>query len=149
MRACDAKPDAKMPAGAPCEKMIPFLRKYTDSMVARQAGDVRNQGRNGLDCHAEFPSLSAGPLSFRDLLLPPLVADRSHVQQFASNLRILIVCAGMPRAIGRKPITRLCLGTDDLLPVLRSVHHWSDLLKQGDNEDLSQALASATAPIDV
>ena len=33
-KACDARPDAKMPSGAPCGKGIPFLRKYTESLIA-------------------------------------------------------------------------------------------------------------------
>jgi hypothetical protein len=35
-------------------------------------------------------------LSFGDLLLPALVADRPHIQHFAPNVGILIVGAGMP-----------------------------------------------------
>ena len=33
--ACEAKPDVKMPSGAPCGKGIPFIKKYTDSLVAQ------------------------------------------------------------------------------------------------------------------
>jgi hypothetical protein len=33
-KACDARPDSKMPSGAPCGKGIPFLKKYTDSLIA-------------------------------------------------------------------------------------------------------------------
>ena len=33
-KACDAKPDSKMPSGAPCGKGIPFIKKYTDRLVA-------------------------------------------------------------------------------------------------------------------
>ena len=35
VKACDAKPDVKMPSGAPCGKGIPFIKKYTDSLVAQ------------------------------------------------------------------------------------------------------------------
>jgi hypothetical protein len=34
-KACDARPDSKMPNGAPCGKGIPFIKKYTDSQVAQ------------------------------------------------------------------------------------------------------------------
>ena len=33
-KACDAKPESKMPSGAPCRKGIPFIKKYTDSLIA-------------------------------------------------------------------------------------------------------------------
>ena len=33
--ACDAKPDLKMPSGAPCGKGIPFIKTYTDSLVTQ------------------------------------------------------------------------------------------------------------------
>lgn len=34
MKACDAKPESKMPNGTtPCGQGIPFLKKYTDSLV--------------------------------------------------------------------------------------------------------------------
>lgn len=33
-KACDAKPESKMPSGAPCGKGIPFIKKYTDSLIA-------------------------------------------------------------------------------------------------------------------
>jgi hypothetical protein len=34
-KACDARPDSKMPSGTPCGKGIPFIKKYTDSLVAQ------------------------------------------------------------------------------------------------------------------
>jgi hypothetical protein len=34
-KACDARPDSKMPNGASCGKGIPFIKKYTDSLVAQ------------------------------------------------------------------------------------------------------------------
>ena len=34
-KACEAKPDSKMPSGSPCGKGIPFIKKYTDSLVAQ------------------------------------------------------------------------------------------------------------------
>jgi hypothetical protein len=35
IKACDAKPDSKMPSGSPCGKGIPFIKRYTDSLVAQ------------------------------------------------------------------------------------------------------------------
>lgn len=73
-------------------------------------------------------------LSFRNLLLPALVTDRSHVEEFAPNFGVLVVGAWMSRTVRRKPIAGFCLRIDDFLPVLWSVHHGSNLRKQGDDE---------------
>jgi hypothetical protein len=73
-------------------------------------------------------------LSFRNLLLPAFVTDRSHVEEFVPNGGDLVVGAWMPRTVRRQPVAGFCLGIDDFLPVPRSVHHCSDLLKQIDSK---------------
>lgn len=34
-RACDAKPNSKMPNGSPCGMGIPTIKRYTDSLIAQ------------------------------------------------------------------------------------------------------------------
>jgi hypothetical protein len=72
-------------------------------------------------------------LSFLTLLLPTLVTDRPHNQQFAPHLGILLVRAGVSSAIWRYPMADFCLGIDDLLPVLGSVRHFVILQCEGNN----------------
>jgi hypothetical protein len=78
-------------------------------------------------------------LSFRNLLLPPLVTDRSHVEEFAPNFGVLVVSARMSRTVRRKPMTGFCFRIDGFLPILWSVHHRSKPLKQGDDKDVARA----------
>jgi hypothetical protein len=35
MKACDARPDLKMPSGAPCGTVISGLKKYTDTLITQ------------------------------------------------------------------------------------------------------------------
>jgi hypothetical protein len=87
-------------------------------------------------------------LSFRNLLLPTLVTDRSHIEEFAPNFGVLLGGARMSRTVRRKPVTGFCLRIDDFLPILWSVHHGSNSLKQGDDETwLGQAQATALITI--
>jgi hypothetical protein len=40
MKACDARPDAKMPNGTtPCGQGIPFLKKYTDGLIEQKIAE--------------------------------------------------------------------------------------------------------------
>jgi hypothetical protein len=86
-------------------------------------------------------------LLFRDLLLPALVADRSHGEEFAPNLGVLVVGAWMSRTVRRKPMTGFCLCIDDFPLILWSIYHPSNPLKQSDDETWhgqTQATASIT-----
>jgi hypothetical protein len=69
-------------------------------------------------------------LSFLAPLLTTLVAGRAHGQQFAANLGIFLVGAGMSAAVWRQPVTCFRLGIDDLLPVAGSALHLQSISKQ-------------------
>jgi hypothetical protein len=70
------------------------------------------------------------------MLLPTLVTDRPHDQQFAPHFGILLVRAGVSSAIWRYPMADFCLGIDDHLPVLGPVRHFANLLYEGNNTTL-------------
>ena len=72
-------------------------------------------------------------LSFLNPLPTALVTGRAHDKQFAPHFGILLVRARMSSAIWCDPMTHLCLGIDDLLPVFGSVGHFTILTYECDN----------------